>query len=116
MTFMNTKLFAAFFLIVVIVGSSLVFGDIVQAPCAAPSIGCPQGATCIIASNPADNKCSGGITNCGDSNKDCIDDCTRNKLTDCTLGRNDSDYSIYRDVLILVLLFAILVTLWKRKK
>jgi len=57
----------------------------VSAPCAAPNVGCAQGAICVVDnSNPANNKCQGGVQPCGDNNKDCYDDCTYTAIPGCT--------------------------------
>lgn len=56
----------------------------VTASCTAPNIGCATGSTCVVDNNnPANNKCQGGITACGDNNKDCFDDCTYTAIPNC---------------------------------
>lgn len=108
-----------FIALIASLNSDSVSAQTVQAPCSSPNIGCAQGGTCVVdPNNPANNYCQGGIQSCGDNNKDCFDDCTYTRLTNCDPSEDENKLISTLGSLVLVLLFVImiLIILMKQKK
>jgi uncharacterized membrane protein len=90
-----------------------------NAPCSPPSNGCYKGGLCIEdKNNPANNHCEGGTAPCGDNNKDCYDDCTYEKISDCIPGNyvDINSLSILLFFIIIIIIIAIIFFILRRKK
>jgi hypothetical protein len=81
-----------------------------NAPCSPPSNGCYKGGSCIENKNdPTKNYCVGGTKPCGDANKDCYDDCTYDKISDCIPGNYVNINSLVIPILLVFIVFIIII-------